>query len=632
MGARTGAPFPLSRRRWLAGASATTHELWPITSMRRTHQPRGTEAPKIPAVGNAHVPFRVLFSALVLCASGLVVYANSISAPFFFDDKHAIIENSHLRTLFPLRQSLAAPPDTPLAGRPVASFTFAVNYAVGGLSVEGYRAGNIALHIATAFVLYQLAMRTFAGPVLNASWGRYAHGLALAISLLWLVHPLNSETVTYVTQRTELLMGLCYLTTLWTASKAWDTRHPAVWSVASIVGCALGMASKEVMVSAPLMVALYDRVFVSRSWSAAWSARWPLYLGLASTWGLLAVLVADNPRATSVGFDLGMSVWDYACTQCWAICRYLRLAIWPDALCADYGDQPVTAIGDVLPGALIVVFLLVASVFAWRKSPEISVLGAWFFLLLAPSSSFLPITTEVAAERRMYLPLIGVLAAAVATANRVFLMGKAKSKSNAWVRAATTMLTATIVVLLGARTVARNTVFQDTVALWYDVVRQMPENARGHYQLAEKLWDRGDVQRALDQYRVAASLEPSDAVLQNLVGARYASVGRNDMAEAYFLRSLQLRPDSAHAHKNVANLQVLRGDLSAAAVHYEQALASAPGMAEASKNLGIIYMRRGDPASAAQVFSAALAIEPENSEMRALLRQASASCSPNPRP
>ena len=151
---------------------------------------------------------------------GLLVYANTLSGPFIFDDLTSIEQNPSIRRLWPLSEPLSPPRDTPVAGRPLLNLSFAVNYAVGGLDVTGYHLVNLAIHLLAALVLFGLVRRTLLLPSLAPRVGESATNLAAAAALLWMVHPLNSEVVDYVTQRSASLMGLCYLLTLYCSVRA----------------------------------------------------------------------------------------------------------------------------------------------------------------------------------------------------------------------------------------------------------------------------------------------------------------------------------------------------------------------------------------------------------------------------
>ena len=157
--------------------------------------------------------------ACLIAVVGAVTYATSLSGPFLFDDDASVVENTTIRNL---RPSVALQPDreSPTAGRPLVNLTFAINYAIGGLNVAGYHATNIAIHLLCGLVLFGVAKRTLDLPRIPASLRQWSADLAFAITLLWVVHPLNSEAVDYITQRTESLMALFYLLTVYSALRA----------------------------------------------------------------------------------------------------------------------------------------------------------------------------------------------------------------------------------------------------------------------------------------------------------------------------------------------------------------------------------------------------------------------------
>ena len=275
---------------------------------------------------------------LVLVVSGFAVYWNSLSAPFTFDDDHAIVINEQIRHL----STSIAPTEqgSPLAGRPLVSLTFAVDYALDGLNVRGYRLVNISIHIINALLLFgilnNLARRKGAPYAVDLT-----ANLAFAAALIWMVHPLVTEPVDYVSQRTELMMAMFFLLTLYTGGSAVarrrgdDGTRPAL----SVICCALGMACKETMVVAPAVVLLYDRTFAFGSFREALQRRGWYYAALCATWLVLVALLWSSPRGDSAGFaGAAVSPWTYLLNQSVMIVRYLRLAFWPRGLVLDYGE------------------------------------------------------------------------------------------------------------------------------------------------------------------------------------------------------------------------------------------------------------------------------------------------------
>jgi Tfp pilus assembly protein PilF len=461
------------------------------------------------------------------------VYLNSLSAPFIFDDQVAIVDNPAIRSI---SSAWSQPRNTPLAGRPVAGITFALNFAAHGTDPAAYRATNILIHIACALLLFGLARRTLALPRLPPEVGRASSGLAFVIALLWVVHPLTTDAVTYITQRTESLMGLCYVLTLYASLRSHDRRSTMDdrrwtiddrrWTIAAVAACALGMGVKESMATAPLMVVLFDRAFLFDSWRAAITARWRLYAGLALTWLILVSQLASAPRAGSAGFSTGISVWTYLLNQAVMITRYLRLAIWPTDLVINYGTPvPYTWI-DVLPHASMVVALIVLTLVALRWNPALAFIGAWFFITLAPSSSIVPIATEVGAERRMYLPLMAIVSAGVLGLYNVRAVRERLSRRVA------TGTVAVVATALGGLTIARNVEHQSWMTLAQTTLERWPTDV-AHAAVGSELSRLRRDEEAVPLLRVGAR---SDVRARYNLGIALFNLARYDEA----LRELEV--------------------------------------------------------------------------------------------
>jgi len=351
--------------------------------------------------------------AALIVVAGFLAYWNSFSGPFVFDDVASVVENRQIREWWHLGGLLTSERELPVAGRPLVNASFAFNYALGGLDVRGYHAWNVAMHLVCALLVFSLVRLTLQQPALRDRFASRASDLAFGVALLWALHPLNTEAVDYVTQRTESMMALFYLATLVASIRAAEEPSRRRWPIAAVALCAAGMACKESMVTAPVMVALYDRAFVFRSLKEAVATRWRLYAGLAATWVLLVLLLLGGARPHSAGFSSGIGVWTYLLNQTVMIVRYLYLAVWPWSLVSNYGWPAPLTLADALPQAAVVCVLLAATLVAIFRWPSLGFAGCWLFFTLAPTSSVVPIATEVGAERRMYLPLVSLIALAV---------------------------------------------------------------------------------------------------------------------------------------------------------------------------------------------------------------------------
>ena len=217
-----------------------------------------------------------------------------------------------------------------------------------GETVWSYHALNLLIHLAAGLTLFGLLRRTLARQVVGERVRAAASPLALAVALLCVVHTLQTESVIYTAQRAESLMGLFYLLTLYSFARGLESGRRRLWFAAAVGTCLLGMACKEVMVSAPLLVLLYDRTFVAGTFSTALRRRGWWYGGLGASWLLLAYLVVGGGgRAGTVGFTAHATPWSYGLMQCRAVAQYVRLALWPQPLVFDYGTELDARLAEV---------------------------------------------------------------------------------------------------------------------------------------------------------------------------------------------------------------------------------------------------------------------------------------------
>lgn len=578
---------------------------------------------------------RVWPAAALLVLLGLAAYANSFGIPFLFDDTPAIVENPAIRSVATALAS-GQPGGLTTSGRPVLALSFALNYAASGYAVASYHAVNLAIHLAAGLALFGLVRRTLlASPVLRTRPCAFASlPLATAIAALWLLHPLQTESVAYIVQRAESLVGFFCLFTLYAFARGVSGARG--WLVASVVACALGMGSKEVMAGVPFLVLLYDRTFVAGSFAAAWRARKAWYLAYAATWLiLLTLLVAGSDRGGTAGFGTQMSSWHYALTQCHALVRYLGLSVWPSPLVFDYGTGAARSLAEVLPQALLVVALLAGTVVALRRWPAAGFLAAWCFILLAPSSSFVPVVTQTIAEHRMYLPLAALAVAGVVGAYAA--LGR-----RAW------PLLGVVALALGAATIARLGDYRSELSIWGDTAAKHPSSARAHNNFGQALFraDRlddaiasyeralaihpkypethynlgvarmrqGDAARAIAHYEAALRHEPDYPEALNNLGNALAQAGRHDEALARYAEAVQRRPSFAEAHNNLGNALLHAGRGVEAQAAFKTAGRLRPGDAETHYNLGNALAAAGQMPEALAEFRAALAVRPAYAE------------------
>ena len=496
-----------------------------------------------------------------------------------------------------------------MESRPLINLSLAVNYALGGLDVWGYHALNLSIHIFAGLTLLGLVRRTLLQPALRERFGAAADELAVATAVLWTVHPLQTESVTYIIQRAESLMGLLYLLTLYcfirgveaplVARSTRDEPRVRLWYGLSVTACALGMASKEVMVSAPVMVVLYDRAFLSPSFREAWRRRWPLYLALASTWILLGLVLTSGQvsNTTMNAQRIGRTWWEYLATEPGVILYYLRLSVWPSPLCLNHPWPIARTWMSILPSTVVVIILLGASAWAWRRSPVWGFVGAWFFLILAPSSSFIPLL-DALYEHRMYLPLAAVVSVVV-----LGLYSAAGRRSLA--------VFLVVAIGLGLLTWRHNQDYRNEIAMRVHAVAEFPDDPASYYNLGVALGTAGRTQEEVAQYERALRLEADYAPVHHNLGNISFQAGNVQEAIGHWELALRSNPNIAEAHYNLGLALTQLGRMPEAVAHYEQALRIKPDYAEAHSSLGIVLVRLGRVTEAIGHYEQALRIRPE---------------------
>jgi tetratricopeptide (TPR) repeat protein len=538
-------------------------------------------------------------AVVVIGAAVLAAYHGTLRVPFVLDDIAAIPENPSIRALWPLTGSLSPPPAaTTMGGRPIANLTMAVNYALSGTDPWSYHALNILIHILATLTLFGVVRRTLLLPILKDRFGRDSFPLALAVSLTWAMHPLQTESVTYVVQRVESLVGLLYLFCLYCFIRGAQSRRPLGWQVATVTACLAGMGTKEVMATAPVMLLLYDRTFLSGTFLDAWRRRRGLYLALSLTWVLLILLVAGIGwnRGGSAGFG-SVSVWSYWATQFEALALYLKLSFWPHPLVFDYGTHLLPRFSDAVPYALVAIPVLAATLVALRFRPLLGFLGAWYFLILAPSS-VVPVATQTIAEHRLYLPLAAVAAAFVVGA--FALMGR-----RCW------LPLSAVILGLGCLSSARNEVYSSPIDLWGDTAASRPGNTRAHNNLGRALFAVGRDEEAIAQYRISLGIEPADPGIHSNLGNALDRAGRTREAIEQYQAALGIQPDFAPAIFNLANALYREGRTAEAIAAYETVVKIQPDYADAYGRLGDALERApGRGNEAIDRYRQALRLEP----------------------
>ena len=475
-----------------------------------------------------HSPWTTIGFSAALGVVIILAFGRGVQTPFIFDDIPGIADNWSIRHLWPLVGSfpdygpLNPPRLIPTTGRPLVNLSLAFNYQLGGVDPAGYHVFNLVLHWLSSLLLMAIVRRTLCLEFFRDRFVGAAQVLGFLTALLWTVHPLQTETVVYITQRTELMVGFFYFALFYCALRYWSApegSNKSTWLALAIMASFAGMACKEVMVSAPVLILLFHRTFVTGSFAQSLRQAPRLYLGLFASWILLLLLNYDAPRGESAGFHLGIPAYVWWFTQAKLLCIYLKLIVWPSPLHIRYLTPYIKTFGDAWPWLLIVAALILATtVLLWRRRSA-GFVGAWVFLILSPTM-IVPIVTEVGAERRMYLPTAAI--AALFTALLYSLVEKVGSRSTRDARVSRRIVNVAVPALLLA-----------IVWSFVDVHRISAYNSHAN------LWQE-DVDTQFDNY---ADCDTS--------GAGLLKMGQFEGALGMFNRSLQLNPNSAIAHDNL---------------------------------------------------------------------------------
>lgn len=491
-----------------------------------------------------------LGSALALVLALALCYANGLRGPFLFDD--------------PL-------PGTPLTfrTRPLVWASFELNRALSGTETWSYHLVNVALHGLCALALLGVLRRALALG-LPAEAPRRRANLALAVTLLWLCHPLQTATVSYLSQRTEAMASLGYLGTLYGFLRALDAPRAWRWQALALSSLAFGFLAKEIAATAPLCVLLVEVTLVPGAPRANLRRRASFHLLLwLEALALFLVYVAPGLFASDSSSGFGaharFGALDYLRSQPGVVLHYLRLVVWPHPLVFDYGWPVAEARSDWLPQAFLLGVLLLATLVLLARRAPLGLPAAAFFVLLAPSSSFVPIK-DLAFEHRMYLALAPVLLLAALGVRRAARPVPHLAQA----------LFGLALLALIATTVRRNQDYRSAVALWSSAVAYAPANGRAHNNLASALID-------------AERLEEAERALE---------------------RARELTPESSHVYRNLARIAALRGELAAAIALLERALALQEAAATHA-DLALLLRATGRPQESEPHLLRALELEPE---------------------
>jgi Tfp pilus assembly protein PilF len=578
----------------------------------------------------------------------ILIYADTLTTPFIFDDINNIRDNPHIRIPFPSLKNLVwAGFQSPEANRPIANISFALNHYFHGYNLVGFHLVNILIHIAAGVFLYLLVKATLATPMLRFEYEKYGW-IPFFTALIWMVHPLQTQSVAYIVQRMNSLAAMFYVLSLlfyvkWRLAAGGRTQ----WLLLAgcLVSALMAFGSKENSATLPVFIVLYEWFFF-QDLSRRWIRRYFLIpVGIVFLLYFISMAYMDyDPIARILAsykfreFTLPQRIL----TELRVVIFYISLLIWPHParlnLDHDFAlsDSLIDPLTTLFSGAIIFVVLVAAIIIA-RREPLLSFGILWFFGNLVIESSVIGL--ELVFEHRNYLPSMFLVAAIVALVFRYL--------RPIWLGAACLCVVGT---LFTVWTFDRNRVWADEVTLYQDTVDKSPQKARPHNNLGAALSRRGRLPEAVAHFQAALKINPNYADAHYNLGLALARQGKLEEGIYHFSEALRIQPKNANAHNNMGVALSLKGrfgeaadhfkmalkmnprdpdvlnnlgsalnhqdDLDAAAVQFNKALAINPGHVGALNNLGLVFMRQGQFDAAYRHFSRALEINPEYKEAR----------------
>jgi tetratricopeptide (TPR) repeat protein len=534
---------------------------------------------------------RRLWLTSILVILGVLVYSNTLEVPFYFDDLPNIQKNPpvHL-THLTLEGIKRAAFESPASNRPIANISFALNYYFHQEDVRGYHAINIIIHLLNGLLLFLFIEATLSVPSLRSKYKSHPF-LAFFVALVWLVHPIQTQSVTYVVQRMNSMAAMFYLLSFLLYVKGrlvGEKKKRWPWFAGCVVAGILALASKEIAATLPFFILLYEWYFFQDLGKAWLKRHLPSIIGSLILFALLGFLYLGSDPLQSVlsGYKhRDYTLIERVLTQCRVVVHYMSLLVYPhpSRLNLDYDFRlshslvdPITTLFSIA----CIMTLLGLALFTAKKERLISFSILWFFGNLAIESSVIGL--EVVYEHRTYLPSMFFVLMIVLTAYRYVRKD--------WAIAA---ILGAVVILFCVWTYERNTVWGDPVGLWRDCVQKSAGKMRPHFNLGNALVRQHRPEEAIVHYREALRIEPDNVnVLVNL-GSTLSREGKINEAVVCYSKALEVEPQSAEAYNGLGVVLAKQGRFDEAIARYREALRIRPNYAEARRNLQIGLAKQG---------------------------------------
>ncbi len=501
----------------------------------------------------------------LLLAAVAATFANAVGNGFVYDDQLVIVDDPAVR--LPLSAGL-----TGLNYRPLRTLSYRVDYALAGMDPRAFHVGNILYHGLAVLLVYALLVGLGAAPP-----------GALVGALVFAVHPVQADAVSYAAGRRDVLCGLFYALGVVAYLRYRRTGRPASLALAAVASV-LAILAKEMAITLPLACVLVDRWERRRAVVAggvrqqpgAGSTRQLVYLALLALLGGAALALTYGRHVLHLATERpwhGGSIGANAATVARVWTKYLQLVLWPATLSVDYSYDafPVsTSLGDPRALASIAMLTLVAALAwaRWRRGGRVGLGLAWAAVTLLPVSHIVPFR-ELLAEHYLYVPMMGVAIA---------VSGVLDAAVVRWPRRRRVVAAVAVVgvAALAARTVIRNRDWQDRITLWSATVAVYPDCARAQYNLGQAYFERSRFADAERAWHAAAALQPDDLETTRGLAMLYYRLGKHDAAAEKIAAVIAAKPDDGEALTLAGYIALDRGKPETARAYFDAALAHLP--------------------------------------------------------
>jgi len=555
----------------------------------------------------------------ILIIVGVLLYGHTLSFPFVFDDHIYLVDNPLVKdahsftcqddfvafSTYSRRLGLDPDLSTNFILRPVTYLTFYINYVLDGMKPRGFRAVNIAIHCANAILLFMVLLHLLGQSRKSGSVTAVSEDfIAFAAALLFLVHPMQIESVTYIVQRFTSLAALFYLFTILTylvAHSTANTLAAAFFRWISVVGLVGGMLSKESLFTVPFMLVALDWLVMGIPLKVVWRRTLPYFLCLPIIPALILLTSwAQNGGNASLGAALNITnpypdpnyQYHYALTQLSAVLSYLWLVLFPAGLNLDWQYPLSKSLLEMrVIGSVMGIVGIVGGAWFWyyRRQEDArrslffcSVI--WYFVALAVSSSVIPLP-DVMVEHRCYIASIGALTALACCADMI----RTWLADRRGVRYVVPICAGVWILALMAATVARNEVWRSEIGIWKDAAAKSPGKFRPLMNLGVAYTEQGKQREGMACFRRALQVEPALiggyenlATMENMTG---------NYAEALLVSQVGLKyaPHSCKLHFNKAVAYNGLGQTTKSIEWFKKAISFSPTHKQSHLALGVIY-------------------------------------------